>query len=151
MRAARKWVAPPGSSNHNHGEAVDLKYGKGASEWVHANAEKYGLYFPMGHEPWHVEQIGGRRQQGLHGGRPDASDTGEPYEDSGHAENLQSTPGAGYLVDKIASVESGGKADAQNPNSSAGGLGQFIDGTWLDVARRANPHCATPRMLKSWL
>jgi hypothetical protein len=98
MRAARKWVAPPGSSNHNHGEAVDLKYGKGASEWVHANAEKYGLYFPMGHEPWHVEQIGGRRQQGLHGGRPDASDTGEPYEDSGHAENLQSTPGAGYLT-----------------------------------------------------
>lgn len=66
--AARKWVAPPGSSYHNHGQAADLSYNgqslgkapKEVQDWVHANASKYGLYFPMGHEPWHVEPMGTR-------------------------------------------------------------------------------------------
>lgn len=66
--AARKWVAPPGKSMHNHGQAVDLAY-NGQSlqnapqevlDWVHANAGKYGLHFPMAHEPWHVEPVGAR-------------------------------------------------------------------------------------------
>lgn len=63
---ARKWVAPPGSSNHNKGLAVDLSssglfLGKDknvkATEWAHANAKKYGLNFRMGHEPWHIEPL----------------------------------------------------------------------------------------------
>jgi len=63
---ARKWVAPPGSSNHNKGLAVDLSssglfLGKDknvkATEWAHANAKKYGLNFRMGWEPWHIEPI----------------------------------------------------------------------------------------------
>lgn len=63
---ARKWVAPPGSSFHNKGLAVDLNsngqfLGKDANskatEWAHANAKKYGLHFRMGHEPWHIEPI----------------------------------------------------------------------------------------------
>ena len=29
-------------------------------DWVHANAGKYGMYFPMGHEPWHIEPVGTR-------------------------------------------------------------------------------------------
>lgn len=66
--AARKWVAPPGGSNHNHGKAVDLwwngqrldKAPKHVREWVHANAKNFGLHFPMGHEPWHVEPLGTR-------------------------------------------------------------------------------------------
>jgi hypothetical protein len=66
--AARKWVAPPGRSFHNHGQAVDLAYNgrslahapKEVVEWVHRNAGKYGLYFPMSHEPWHVEPVGTR-------------------------------------------------------------------------------------------
>lgn len=61
--AARKWVAPPGRSNHNHGNAVDLGWKDGAFKnapkevvaWVHKNAERYGLKFPLGHEPWHIE------------------------------------------------------------------------------------------------
>ena len=59
--AARKWVAPPGNSKHNHGQAVDLRFlGDEAKAWVHANAEQYGLYFPMSHEPWHIEPVGSR-------------------------------------------------------------------------------------------
>lgn len=59
--AARKWVAPPGNSKHNHGQAVDLRFlGDEAKKWVHANAGQYGLYFPMAHEPWHIEPVGSR-------------------------------------------------------------------------------------------
>lgn len=35
------------------------------------------------------------------------------------------------LVNRIIQVESGGRADAKNPLSSATGLGQFIDATWI--------------------
>jgi hypothetical protein len=35
--------------------------------------------------------------------------------------------------------ESGGNPNARNPRSSAGGLGQFIDSTWLDVLSRHRP------------
>lgn len=66
--AARKWVAPPGRSNHNHGQAVDLAFnGQSLSrapqnvvDWVHANAGKYGLYFPLSNENWHIEPLGTR-------------------------------------------------------------------------------------------
>ena len=59
--AARKWVAPPGNSKHNHGQAVDLRFlGDDARNWVHANASQYGLQFPMSHEPWHIEPVGSR-------------------------------------------------------------------------------------------
>lgn len=58
---ARKWVAPPGKSRHQHGDAYDLEYGNDAARsWVHENAGKFGLAFPMGHEPWHIELAGAR-------------------------------------------------------------------------------------------
>lgn len=54
--AARRWVAPPGRSNHNHGTAADLQYADDAArEWAHANAANYGLNFRMDWEPWHIE------------------------------------------------------------------------------------------------
>ncbi len=59
--AARKWVAPPGRSNHNHGQAADLKFlTPAARQWVHANASRYGLAFPLANEPWHIELAGAR-------------------------------------------------------------------------------------------
>lgn len=54
--AARKWVAPPGKSQHNHGRAADLRYADdSAREWAHANAAQFGLSFPLSNEPWHIE------------------------------------------------------------------------------------------------
>ncbi|WP_421413534.1 D-alanyl-D-alanine carboxypeptidase family protein [Agrobacterium tumefaciens] len=59
--AAWKWVAPPGNSQHNKGNAADLGYGSDAArKWVHANASNFGLSFPMSHEPWHVEDSSAR-------------------------------------------------------------------------------------------
>ncbi len=58
--AARKWVAPPGRSNHNHGLAIDLDYNGDGEAWAHQNAARFGLTFPMDHEPWHIEPIGVR-------------------------------------------------------------------------------------------
>lgn len=63
-KAARKWVAPPGHSQHNHGNAYDLRYGSpAAQDWVHQNAARFGLNFPLGNEPWHIEPLGARGGQ----------------------------------------------------------------------------------------
>lgn len=45
----------------------------------------------------------------------------------------------GGLVSRIIGVESGGRADAKNPNSSATGLGQFIASTWLRMFKQYFP------------
>lgn len=65
-KAARKWVAPPGKSNHNYGAAADLDIAKPgpAQTWAHANAARFGLTFPMSWEPWHIEIPGTSRYNG---------------------------------------------------------------------------------------
>ncbi len=63
-----RMVARPGGSRHNHGDAADLHAGgmrldkasPAARQWVHDNAAKYGLAFPMSWEPWHIELAGAR-------------------------------------------------------------------------------------------
>lgn len=73
-QAARKWVAPPGRSRHNHGTASDLRYASPeARKWAHENAKNYGLTFPMGHEPWHIELVGAR--DGMKSAPADANPT----------------------------------------------------------------------------
>lgn len=59
--AARKWVAPPGNSQHNKGNAADLGYSSDAArKWVHSNASQYGLSFPLKNENWHIEDASAR-------------------------------------------------------------------------------------------
>lgn len=48
----------------------------------------------------------------------------------------------GLLSDRIIGVESNGNATAKNPNSTATGAGQFIEGTWLDMIGRYRPDLA---------
>ena len=77
--AARKWVAPPGRSRHNMGAAVDLKYlSPEAKEYVHANAQNFGLRFPMAHEDWHIEPLDARNMTLP----PDAANAGAPVENA---------------------------------------------------------------------
>jgi hypothetical protein len=45
-------------------------------------------------------------------------------------------------TDSIINAESGGNPNAQNPNSSASGLGQFIDSTWLSTVKQHAPDVA---------
>lgn len=59
--AARKWVAPPGRSKHEIGLAADLRFATPAERaWAHSNAARFGLTFPLGNEPWHIEPLGAR-------------------------------------------------------------------------------------------
>ncbi|WP_420857750.1 peptidoglycan DD-metalloendopeptidase family protein [Marivivens marinus] len=46
------------------------------------------------------------------------------------------------LVNQIIAVESGGRADAANPNSTAVGLGQFIESTWIRMMNNYRPDLA---------
>lgn len=50
-------------------------------------------------------------------------------------------PSAG-VVERIIGAESGNDPTAANPKSSARGLGQFIESTWLDLIRRERPALA---------
>lgn len=93
--AARKWVAPPGHSMHNLGEAVDLGYGGGLGSgpaslinWAHQNAAQYGLAFPMSYENWHIEPIGARGQTPAAVNAPDPNTMTSPSSasDPGSAE-----------------------------------------------------------------
>ncbi|MFB9151300.1 hypothetical protein [Roseovarius ramblicola] len=67
-----------------------------------------------------------------------------PRRNSGGTGAAQASIGGGgaaveQLVNRIIQVESGGRADAKNPLSSATGLGQFIDSTWLRMMRVYRP------------
>lgn len=48
----------------------------------------------------------------------------------------------GSIVDRIISVESNNNPNAKNAKSTATGLGQFIDSTWLDMIKRHKPKLA---------
>lgn len=68
--AARKWVAPPGHSDHGKGEAVDLG---GDLNLARQLAASYGLAAPMPWEKWHFSRAeyksapGAPRQQESNG------------------------------------------------------------------------------------
>ncbi|WP_161138799.1 D-alanyl-D-alanine carboxypeptidase family protein [Propylenella binzhouense] len=69
---ARRWVAPPGKSFHNLGEAADLKFAdEAAREWAHTFAAQFGLAFPLANEAWHIEPANLRGAPAM--GDPDTS------------------------------------------------------------------------------
>jgi hypothetical protein len=51
----------------------------------------------------------------------------------------------GTVDSQIIALESAGKADAENPNSTATGAGQFLESTWLEVVQRHRPELAEGR------
>ncbi len=69
--------------------------------------------------------------------QPQASVGSAP--DGTPAQSASVSPG---IVDQIIQRESGGRANAKNPNSSAEGPGQFIDSTWLATVRKHRPDLA---------
>lgn len=66
--AARRWVAPPGKSQHGKGFAADFdhfNWSPATRKWVHEHAKDFGLHFPLKNEDWHIEVIGARTGKGL--------------------------------------------------------------------------------------
>jgi D-alanyl-D-alanine carboxypeptidase len=70
---AARWVAPPGTSAHEKGEAVDIGHSD-ATSWLSWHGARYGLCQIYRNESWHFEL------------RPDAVDHGCPamYADPTH-------------------------------------------------------------------
>lgn len=64
---------------------------------------------------------------------------------AGHKYELTGTAAVDALVDRIISVESKNRFDAASKSSSASGLGQFIEATWLDLIRVHRPELASVR------
>lgn len=76
---ARRWVAPPGRSQHNHGMAVDLGYADDeARQWAHENAARFGLAFPLSNEDWHLELASARSGAPASSQNAPPSDQGQP-------------------------------------------------------------------------
>jgi hypothetical protein len=63
----------------------------------------------------------------------------------GNGNELTGTAAVNAVVDRIIGVESNGRLDATNKNSSAAGVGQFIDETWLNMIRVYRPDLARAR------
>lgn len=55
------------------------------------------------------------------------------------------------LARRIVQIESGGRRDARNPNSTATGPGQFIESTWIDMIARHRPDLAAGKSRKEVL
>ena len=51
---ASRWVATPGTSAHESGEAVDIGPAKAAA-WLSEHGDRYGLCQIYNNEPWHYE------------------------------------------------------------------------------------------------
>jgi hypothetical protein len=103
--AARKWVAPPGNSQHNHGNAADLKYASPeALQWVRANAGKFGLAFPLSNENWHIELATARGGQAAPTQTAMTGGTGTPTLAGGAGADTAADPTADPSFDPLASL-----------------------------------------------
>lgn len=136
-----KMVAQPGYSMHNWGLAGDLKYGSNAAKgWAHKNAEQFGLYFPMSFEPWHIQLAGTDK-------RTKRGDIGKfsPNPEKDQPVNLD---GLSPALRELIMRESSGKVTADNPKSSAFGLGQLIKSNRILYAGKlgiSNPDTTDPQ------
>lgn len=80
------------------------------------------------------------RQEGLNLSREQLALIREQAGVTFDAQNsILATGNYGGVVDRIIGIESGGRTDAKNPNSTATGLGQFIESTWLRLFRQHFP------------
>ena len=77
---AARWVAPPNTSAHVSGDAVDIAPSD-ATAWLSEHGAEYGLCQIYGNEPWHYEL------------RPEAIDHGCPtmYADPTHDPRIRSS------------------------------------------------------------
>lgn len=67
---ARKWVAPPGKSRHNFGQAIDMNLLRNGRKIPQKEYDQIiaqaGMHRPMSWETWHIEPIGSRSTIHMH-------------------------------------------------------------------------------------
>jgi hypothetical protein len=117
VAAARKWVAPPGHSQHGRGTAIDFSYGsRAAMQAAHEAAPRFGLVFPMSYEDWHIEPIGARGGKSTPARTAAVAGTG-PVTDSTGLGLASAFTG----VSSGGGIGGGGKEGGGLPKISAGG------------------------------
>ncbi len=80
-----KSIGAPGTSKHQLGVAADLGWNGGSLanapkpviDWLHANAARYGLRFPLANENWHIETADARSGAPAPNAQPVTSDSAE--------------------------------------------------------------------------
>lgn len=127
-QAARQWVAPPGSSNHNRGLAVDLG---GDLALAHQLAASFGLTFPLGNEAWHIEPAGLRANPNT--------------DQRAYSPNGGQGGGFGDQLDRfmggLMQAESSGRNLGPN-EAGASGYYQFRPGTWANYGGYSQAYLA---------
>jgi len=68
-----------------------------------------------------------------------------------YPDEVSGTTAMSALVERIIAVESNGDPNAKNSRSSAVGLAQFLDETWLDLVRAYRPDLARGRSVRETL
>ncbi|WP_226554209.1 peptidoglycan DD-metalloendopeptidase family protein [Celeribacter naphthalenivorans] len=146
------WGAPVGTPVHAaaagtliraefsgaYGNIVSLKHANGyESRYAHLNAfadgVKVGDEVQAGALIGYVGTTGRSTGPHLHF---EIRLNGAPIDPTGSSHGSQAVEA---LVNRIIRVESAGNARAQNARSSATGLGQFIDGTWIRMMNTYRP------------
>lgn len=127
-QAARKWVAPPGKSNHNKGAAGDLA---GDLEVAHQLAPQFGLAFPMSWEPWHIELASQRSHAPEDAYTNGGAGTINPTKDDATPAQMAATL-AESLIGSNASL-----SDALENPATGGGVGAVLRGEQVDATNPA--------------
>lgn len=117
-------IAMPGGSNHQKGLAADLGYASDEQKkWAHDNAEKYGLHFRMGHEPWHIEPLEGAD----HGAQSGIAELGAPNDLQDYFRNYPGLNANDRATAAAAQMAAGLKAGDDTVFRDGGGIGLLIE------------------------
>lgn len=131
-----------------YGNLVRMTHAGGMeTRYAHLNAFadgiKAGVEVKAGDLIAYIGTTGGSTGPHLHFEVYEAGVAVDPFAEGGGTQMAANSGSAvEQLVDQIIRVESGGKADAKNPLSSATGLGQFISSTWLRMMQQYRPDLA---------
>lgn len=148
--AADNWVAPPGRSMHNWGMAADLKFENDeVRRWVHANASRYGLHFPLSNEAWHIELMKDDVRPG-ESRRYSPSDAAQAWQYNPDAQ-FEGAEAAQAAPEQNADIEEGGDPSGPLADLFGGGGDGGGGGTGSGVGGPGLGPDASPEDVEQWV